>query len=336
MWREQKYSLVQGLPLQDALRVQCLQSPLSGAYAQCLPSQTQGLTFSDYEFRLLLKHRLGMAILPPCCTGQPCPRCSLPMDIKGEHALTCRYSDFWDRHNLVRDLIFSELQASGIACAKEKGLNSTRQRPADVYIHIDQWVTNKPLCLDVTVVHAYPSASSPDPASPEAAVANAEREKKLKYASLFPPNGPADFMAVGFDTFGQPGPSAKKFLFHLRKLLSKEPVPITSNASSAAEDDAEAARSPFTHKLSVALARGISRQLTSLSCVVLEQLDKEHSTHAGSGPLTTDMADTDMPDTFTAPTVPDPPLPADSTAAQARPSTTSSAGSEQDSTSGSR
>ena len=266
VFKHNLHQMMLSASIRDAFRLQCLQSKISGAFTWCIPSLVHNLAISDGEFRLVLKHRLGIPVLPVSLVGTPCPVCAQPIDMHGEHALTCLKSGFWRRHNVVRDLIFDELQAHGIRAAKEKVLFNN-ERPADLFI--DPWVNGKAACVDVTITHATLDTTTGDLLDAQKHVVYAENEKKRKYAHYFPSDSKLEFLPVGFDTFGQPGPGAKHFLFGLKKLLR--------NAAVVDEDDIDIdtnlASVPFYVRLSVALARSIGQQLAAFCLKCSTQFD---------------------------------------------------------------
>jgi len=58
----------------------------------------QGLCLTGANYSTLLKWQLGVHLLPADCAGRPCPLCGWPVDVFGDHAVSCKKSGFEDRH----------------------------------------------------------------------------------------------------------------------------------------------------------------------------------------------------------------------------------------------
>jgi len=61
------------------------------------PVAGQGLCLTGAHFSTLLKLHLGLPLLPADCAGRPCPLCGRPVDVFGDHAVSCKKSGFGDR-----------------------------------------------------------------------------------------------------------------------------------------------------------------------------------------------------------------------------------------------
>jgi len=58
----------------------------------------QGLCLAGAHFSTLLKWHLGVPLLPADYACRPCPLCGGPVDVFGDHAVSCKKSGFGHRH----------------------------------------------------------------------------------------------------------------------------------------------------------------------------------------------------------------------------------------------
>jgi len=61
------------------------------------PVAGQGFCLAGANYSTLLKLNLGVPLLLADCAGRPCPLCGGPVDIVGDHAVSCTKSGFGDR-----------------------------------------------------------------------------------------------------------------------------------------------------------------------------------------------------------------------------------------------
>ena len=118
--------------------------PGAGAWLTA-PASQGDVEIDEPLYRLCVQRRLRVPIFKG---DEVCTFCGSPMDRFGDHALVCCCGgDRTVRHNAVRDQVYSELRAGGVAAEREKagllpgrpkedGLPSPAQarRPADVWI----------------------------------------------------------------------------------------------------------------------------------------------------------------------------------------------------------
>jgi hypothetical protein len=130
-------------------------------------------------------------------------------------------------------------------------------------------VEGKATYVDFTVVQALPpniAVASATASSSRSAVELAEQNKRTKYAALFDRHPTLHFLPVGFDTFGQLGPSAKIFFRLLDQLTTKATLNDNEDhqgdTPDSIADDTDAI--PFWHRLSVALMRSLGSQLCGI------------------------------------------------------------------------
>ena len=83
----------------------------------------------------MLKWHLGMPVLRPEKAGTACPLCQKPLDIFGDHAVTCQKNNLWKRHYLVQDFLLRLGRSAGMHILREQGLvDSKERREADLLI----------------------------------------------------------------------------------------------------------------------------------------------------------------------------------------------------------
>ena len=56
------------------------------------------------EWQSLLRFRVGLLLYPP---SSKCRACGQPMDINGDHALSCASAGLYRRHNRIRNYLWS-------------------------------------------------------------------------------------------------------------------------------------------------------------------------------------------------------------------------------------
>ena len=146
-----KLSLIQSLTLQrDKARLASLGLAHAGDWLNVIPSPILGLHVRPQEFRHFVLYRLGAPVYPP---NGPCPACTKPSDMFGDHAIICgSHGERIARHNQLRDAIYQVAASSNLAPRKEENalLPGTSARPADVLI--PHWSGGRDTALDVTVV----------------------------------------------------------------------------------------------------------------------------------------------------------------------------------------
>ena len=126
-------------------------------------------------------------------------------------------SQHWARHNSVRDFLYNTLNQCGITVQKERPIEG-KDRPADLFI--PQWNQCTNVCVDITVVNAFPPTITIPDLSNSGAANRAEESKVRRYAGIFQrPASRFRFIPCGFDSFGQPGKGASEFLHTLRPLV---------------------------------------------------------------------------------------------------------------------
>ena len=131
-------------------RLQCLIDHLSGAWLTAFPSSALRLSFSPMEFRRLLKWWLGLPQSSNPSIPSQCNFCQQPMDIFGDHSVSCNAISCVPRHNLVAQALASAASTAGITIDREVAV-AGKERPADLLLK--GLASSLLVAVDVTVVH---------------------------------------------------------------------------------------------------------------------------------------------------------------------------------------
>ena len=205
------------LPLRDQARF-ALQSQAHAGQWMAPPAGSGPTHFySPSEYRNLLRWWLGAPILPLAWAGTPCPFCTEPLDVFGDHLVACHKNGMTDRHNRVRDALHDMLRHR-MAVLKEQGIpgSDTQERPADIYLpHFD---AAGPLFIDCFVAHPLAPSRSRIPQRALQVVGQHESEKSARYQTLCERHG-ASFCPWGMSTWGGYGPKGGSLIFKLIRQL---------------------------------------------------------------------------------------------------------------------
>jgi hypothetical protein len=170
------------------------------------------------------------------------------MDIYGDHALTCRKSGWYLRHNLVRDLLRELLELCGFKVSPgEPVISGTELERADLLIvSSDQ---GRPEAVDTAVSHPLQSSTINAEVDPKTSLAKVVVIKKMRYGAKCDKAGWALTPVVALTT-GQWSSSTASLISSMTKRLSM----------SSGKDSASCAELLWA-RLSVTLMRGCSFQL---------------------------------------------------------------------------
>jgi hypothetical protein len=157
------------------------------------PAPALGNACPPSQFRLLLRWFLGMPILEEELAGKPCPLCGDPVDIFGDHAVSCDKGNKYRRHFAIQDWLIHLLQSHGIACARERMIDpASRLRPADIFI--PNWSIEGDMALDVTIRHPLPPSLFPATiSSANDLLQRADTDKRALYIKRCAPGMAANF-----------------------------------------------------------------------------------------------------------------------------------------------
>ena len=137
-------------------RLLSVSSPHAAAWLTVTPSVSLGLHLDPNELHTAIKWWLGLC--PYGATDVPTPLCALcpekALDPLCHHSITCkRGSDVTNRHNRLRNTIFSACQRASLPACLEAGCglgsSELRTRPADILVTI--WEVKDTAAFDITV-----------------------------------------------------------------------------------------------------------------------------------------------------------------------------------------
>ena len=248
---KQRQDLFDSASIRDKARLNSLASDHAGAWLQALPMPTMGLAIPAREFRVLLRHTLG---LPIYSAPRPCPTCNgACLDVWGIHSVACGSGgDRIGRHNAVRDALFHVAEAAALSPILEMGhtIPNSQRRPGD--ITLPNWLRGRPAAIDVTVTSPLQN-STVTGAAIETGVAARRREQAKDDANVEACESTgSDFLPVAVETFGAWGPVALSTITAISRRWSDRHGEQRSKATNW-----------IFQKLSVALQRGNATMLLS-------------------------------------------------------------------------
>jgi hypothetical protein len=167
--------LAESLTGQQSTRFACQRTGHSGAWLAATPSKALGTLIPTVEFRCLLKWHLGISQVSEDLANTPCPRCQVPMDVKGHHLVCCKNNNRVRRHMAIQDTVVTLARQAGLACRKEARADDN-SRPGDILFL--NWEGRGPAAVDVTVRD--PLALSHPVQTDEGVQAWRERQEKEK------------------------------------------------------------------------------------------------------------------------------------------------------------
>ena len=199
-------SLLDGATPRDAARLNYASTHESATFFSSTPSTREGTRFSDSVLSCAIGLRLGaeVAALSVC-------ECGAELDTCGDHALCChRGSGKHVRHAEVNARIKRALADAGVASTLEPvGLDVANGKRPDGTTVLP-FARGREMAWYATICHTCaPTYIPAAAATPRAAAETAEGKKLLKYTSIA---DRVDFPAVGLETLGAFGPSARALL----------------------------------------------------------------------------------------------------------------------------
>jgi len=114
------------------------------------PVAGQGLCLTGAHYSTLLKWHLAVPLLVAHCAGRPCPLCGGPVDVFGDHAVSCKKSGFGDRHLGTQTFFCQVLTQYRVSHDRELDIAGNGRRPADILLKA--WDGRRELSVDLKIV----------------------------------------------------------------------------------------------------------------------------------------------------------------------------------------
>ena len=118
------------------------------------PSAGLGLCLPSTSYALLLRWHLGEPLVGGATSGRPCGACGSPVDVFGDHAVSCGKVGFGPRHRGTQDFLCRMLAQARLPHEREAHVNGDARRPADVLLR--GWEAGRDMAVDLTIVHLCP------------------------------------------------------------------------------------------------------------------------------------------------------------------------------------
>ena len=191
-------------------RLQAVRRPRAGGVWCCFPSQALGLTLSDCEFVVAARCWLGILavqVRDGCC---------------GARALLRQGAFQIARHDAIRDVLYEAARVGGCHPWRERAVDASQARPADVYL--PNWSLGRGLAADVTVSHPSQAtlatqARRVDSASSRAAQ-TAASHKVSKHGDRCRQHG-VDFLPLAVCAYGGWLPEGEQFVGQLAQRVAE-------------------------------------------------------------------------------------------------------------------
>jgi len=119
----------------------------------------QGFCLTGAHYSKLLKGHLALPLFPADCAGRPCPLCGGPVDVFGDHAVSCKKSGSGDRHLGTQSFFCQVLTQALIPHYREVDIALNGRHPADVLLRA--WDGRRDLAVDLTIVYPNPATIRP-------------------------------------------------------------------------------------------------------------------------------------------------------------------------------
>ena len=223
--------LIENARPRDQARMLEQRGGLGTTWMTALPAAGSAGVIQPDQYVLGLKWWLGIPLLT--AAGSRCPGCGQDANPEGDHFLCCPRNNYAKRHDAVQGAIFNILSTSGLAVAREVALPSdqdARLRPADLLL--DNWLSGRPLAIDVTISHNWPPGHSAAPGRDNwrPGLRRKEATKHLKYDEPCRRDG-WGFRAIALGTWGGLGPEGAKTLAQIIKRVTSWESPESKGQS---------------------------------------------------------------------------------------------------------
>jgi len=191
-------TLLEAATGRDVPRLEAQRAGKAGGWLSAPPrGGPRFLCLSCANYSTLLKWHLGVPLLPADCAGRPCPLCGGPVDIFGDHAVSCRKSGFGERHLGTQSFFCQVLTQSRIPHDREVDIAGDGRRPADVLL--PAWDGRRDVAVDLTIVHPNPATGRPSRGG-AATFLRDKGEQKNRESAASCVRMEVDFSSMVFDT----------------------------------------------------------------------------------------------------------------------------------------
>ena len=253
---KQRQDLLDSSAIRDKARLKSLAADHAGAWLLAVPMPMMGLAIPAREFRVLLRHTLGLQIYS---APRTCPACnSARLDVWGSHSVICGSGgDRISRHNSVRDALYHIAEAAAFSPILEIGhiIPGSQRRPGD--ITIPDWSGGLPAAIDVTVTSPLQQNTILGAATECGVAARLRQQAKDDAALGLCEAAGVSFLPVAVETFGAWGDVARATI-----------ASVARRWADRRGEDRGRAKNWIFQKLSVALQRGNASMLLSRSPVM--------------------------------------------------------------------
>ena len=105
--------------LRDKVRLLSEGRQHSGARLSVVPNTNLGSHFDKGDLYLLTHFHLGLPLLPAAAAGTPCDNRGQPLDVLGDHLVSCPKAGAWRRHNSFCTALQAIAESSGLLVDRE-------------------------------------------------------------------------------------------------------------------------------------------------------------------------------------------------------------------------
>ena len=202
------------VPLRDKVRLTLQKMPATTSWMTVTPNEGLGRKIEGRDYRYILKWWLGRPIVDPAC--RTCPCCEGPMDMYGDHLVSCKHNQPLQRHNNLRDALANELQHHGLTVLKEVAVGGSR-RPAD--LGLPNFDPRGPTAIDLVIHHPLSLSENRSSDLAKASLKNAEVHKIRESQDICNANGWM-FAPMGWHPWAGVGPHGAAIRTRLEKEIA--------------------------------------------------------------------------------------------------------------------
>ena len=146
--------------------------PGTTSWMTVTPNEGLARKIESTGYRCLMKWWLGRPLVHQEC--RTCPCCEGPMDLHGDHLVSCSFNQPQLRHNALRDALAETLKAHKVQVRLEVPIGGAR-RPADLALeHFDP---RGPLAIDLVIHHPLALSENRSADLARTSLANAESKQ---------------------------------------------------------------------------------------------------------------------------------------------------------------